>query len=410
MKSSIFPKEVFTPAVVEVIDDACASMGYPLEYLCSSMLVATATAMGNNWSLEVKAGWREKAILYMALVGNAGANKTHPMTFALAPLTALDLERIAKAYSQEVFKAPPRLVVSDVTQEGLVKLHQKNPRGLLLFIDELKAWVANFSRYSGGSQEQFWLSNFSRSPIIVDRKSDAQPITIANPAISVIGSTQPSVLRTFASGDRSTNGFVDRLLFVIKEGSSKAYWSEKESDLALSAVWEDILRKMVADPRVYQCKFTELAKEEATKWQKRNADLINTCVNERLIGHYSKLEIYFVRFCLILHALRHATMILPQSETIEAETVRKAVALTEYYRDQVIKAQDFLYPDIEAELSEKGKLLLASLPQNFTRSEAVKIAKGLGISKSPAYKYIKDFTGVYIDMAEDGSLYKLMED
>ncbi len=374
------------------------------------MLVATAGAMGNNWSLEVKAGWKEKAILYMAIVGNAGANKTHPMTFALSPLTDLDIKRLADALSLPEYKAPPRTVVSDVTQEGLVKLHMKNPRGLVLFIDELKAWVANFSRYSGGSQEQFWLSNFSRSPIIVDRKSDAQPISIAHPAISVIGSTQPSVLSSFASGDRSTNGFIDRLLFVIKEDSGKAYWSDQESDLQLSAAWGYLITEMVEDQTIYACKFDPAARVEAVSWQMRNADLINHCGNDRLVGHYSKLEIYFVRFCLILHALRWRTMMNVSRTEIGLETVEKAAILAEYFREQINKAQDYLYPDIEAQMTEKMNKFYTLLPASFERREAVEIAKANGMSKSFAYKQIKDFTDVYLGIAEDGTYYKLLED
>lgn len=410
MPTPRFPTEVFPAPIVEIIEDAHDAMGYPLEYLSAAMIVATAGAMGNAWSIEVMSGWREKAIFYMAIVGNAGANKTHPMTFALAPLTKIDLDRIAEAATWDDYKAPPRLVVSDVTQEGLVKLHQKNPRGLVLFVDELKAWVANFSRYSGGSQEQFWLSNFSRTPIIVDRKSDAQPLSIAAPCISVIGSTQPTVLSSFATGDRSTNGFIDRMLFVIRPSAGKAYWSEKESDLALSKAWDYMLREMVEDEAQYDCKFTEEALEVAKRWQAYNVDLINSCNNERLVGHFSKLEIYFIRFCLVLHALYAKSYYPPEKREISAQTVENAVSLAEYFRAQTTLAQEYLYPDVDAQLSEKASLFYRSLPQTFTRKEAVSIGKSLGLSRSTCYRFLKQFEHVLIEINEEGEYYKLDND
>ncbi len=401
-----FPLSVFPSDVQTVISETATTSGCPPEYLAGAMLTATATAMGNAWSVEVREGWREKALIYMAIVGNAGANKTHPITFALQPLVAEDLRKIDNALLSDPYTAPPRYVASDVTQEGLVKLHQKNPRGMLLFVDELKAWVANFSRYSGGSQEQFWLSNFSRTPIIVDRKSDPKPLAIAEPLISVIGSAQPRVLRQFATGDKSTNGFVDRLLFVLKKGSDKPYWNDFEPSSNHANTWDYVLRTILLWQGEMSCHFSEEAKAVATEWQRLNADIVNGCANDSLVGAHSKLEIYFVRFCLILHALRNATQTLADPAEICAETVENAVLLTEYFRAQRIECEELLHPDEEAELSEKPKMLLRALPASFTRAEAVKIAKALGISKSVAYKALKEFQGIYIDLAEDGTLYK----
>lgn len=403
-----FPLEVLPEVMREIIQSMQESMGYPTDYLAASMLVATATAMGNNWTLSVKNNWRERALIYLAIVGNAGANKTHPMSFALKPLVDIDLERIASAEeSQEEYTPPPRLVVSDVTQEGLVKLHHKNPRGLVLFIDELKAWVANFSRYSGGSQEQFWLSNFSRTPIIVDRKSDPKPLSIPEPMISVIGSTQPSVLRQFAAGDKSSNGFVDRLLFVIKTAADKPYWSDTDADPNIAKSWSYLLRKIATDPLLYNVVFDSEAMAYASQWQAFNVDKINGCKSDRLVGAYSKLEIYFVRFCLILHALRYHTILDVDPSVITLQTAQNAAKLAEYFRAEVEVAQEYLYPDVEAELAEKPLQLYRALPETFSYTEAVVAGKSIGISRSSITRHLKQLGESYIDKNEEGNYYKL---
>ncbi len=405
-EQSRFPISVFPTDIQEIIGDLHDKMGYPVEYTASSMLVALATAMGNNWRLHVRTGWEERALLYLAIVGNAGANKTHPMRFALSPLVDIDLAKIESAEGIEPYVAPPRLVASDVTQEGLIKLHQKNPRGMVLFVDELKAWVNNFSRYSGGSQEQFWLSNFSRTPIIVDRKGDARPISVAEPLISVIGSTQPSVLSSFASGDKSTNGFVDRMLWVIKDRADKQPWSEAEADSGFGEAWSYVISLLATREEVINVRFSPEAREQALAWQTMNVEMINSCLNDRMVGVYSKMEIHFVRFCLILHALYCQCYEEYDDEVICSEIVEKARLLAEYFRGEAERAQEWLYPDPKEVMSERERAFYNALPDYFTRKDGVKVGLSIGLSKTAAYGYIKAFTDVKIGVAEDGSFYK----
>ncbi len=402
-----FPLSVLPQQLAEVVNELHTSLNYPREYLAGSMLVAMATAMGNNWTLRVYNGWDERALLYLAIVGNAGANKTHPMRYALTPLVGIDLRRVAEAKERFPYEPPRRIVASDVTQEGLVSLHSNNPRGMVLFVDELKAWINNFSRYSSGSQEQFWLSNFSRTPILVDRKGQPEPTSIPSPMISVIGSTQPSVLRSFATGDRATNGFIDRMLFVVKEGANKAYWSDRQSEGDMGEYWRGVVEMMVEDETEYMCHFSEEAREVASGWQVHNADIVNSCHNEMLVGVYSKLEIYFVRLCLLLHALHYRCYNGIDPSVVSADVVRKAVGLVEYFRGEADVAQRYLYPDEEAELNEREMKLYHALPDYFSRKEAVRIATSMGISRANAYRYVKSLTGGYIEINEAGEYYKL---
>ena len=108
-----------------------------------------------------------------------------------------------------------RFLVSDITPEGLSLIHAQNPRGLCLWSDELSAWFKNFNRYNNGSEEQFWLSVFNAKPTISDRKSTQSSIFIRRPYISVIGTIQKKILGELVKGERSSNGFIDRILFVM---------------------------------------------------------------------------------------------------------------------------------------------------------------------------------------------------
>ena len=89
-------------------------------------------------------------------------------------------------------------------------------------LTSLSAWFKNFNRYNNGSEEQFWLSVFNAKPTISDRKSTQSSIFIRRPYISVIGTIQKKILGELVKGERSSNGFIDRILFVMPESVLKA--------------------------------------------------------------------------------------------------------------------------------------------------------------------------------------------
>lgn len=249
LAGSQFPLHIFPAKFQDIARTTRNCLGYPLDFIAGSMLFVMSVTVGNTYSVKVKEGWTECAILYLAIVGKAGTNKSHPMSFAMRPLFDHDVKEHRKfktlfAEYQELLSlskterenrgvnemptAPSlkKFVVSDITQEGLAYIHEQNKRGICLYVDELKTWINNFNRYSKGSEEQFWLSNFSGKPIIVDRRSNEHSISVRKSFISVIGSIQFQQLCDLAKGDKSDNGFIDRILFVLPGDLQKRYWSD----------------------------------------------------------------------------------------------------------------------------------------------------------------------------------------
>ena len=182
-----FPISLYPSKIQRIIREVNDCYGFPVDYVAAAMLVAVSVAIGNTHLARMKEGWDESAILYMALIGRPGANKSHPLSFAMRPFVEHDYEQnriYEKQYLEyqdqldmsrkeraekgiEVCPREPvrhRFLVSDITPEGLSLVHSQNRRGLCLLSDELSAWVKNFNRYNNGSEEQFWLSVFSAKP------------------------------------------------------------------------------------------------------------------------------------------------------------------------------------------------------------------------------------------------------
>ena len=90
MSGGEFPIEVFPIRIQRIISCLHDCQGYPVDYVAAAILAAIAVGIGNSHLVQVKRNWLESPILYMALIGRPGANKSHPLSFAFQPFIEHD--------------------------------------------------------------------------------------------------------------------------------------------------------------------------------------------------------------------------------------------------------------------------------------------------------------------------------
>ena len=90
MSGGEFPIEVFPIRIQRIINSLHDCQGYPVDYVAAAILAAIAVGIGNSHLVQVKRNWLESPILYMALIGRPGANKSHPLSFAFQPFIEHD--------------------------------------------------------------------------------------------------------------------------------------------------------------------------------------------------------------------------------------------------------------------------------------------------------------------------------
>lgn len=366
-----FPVEVFPKTIQQIITGTNQSLNFPIDFIGSSLLYAVSVAIGNTYKVEVKKGWIESAVIYLAIVGRAGTNKSHPLRWAISPITNQD-KSTYKQYEEQklVYDKSVRLskkeksdnetdeltkpvwqkyLLSDFTPEALALVHQNNKRGIGVNVDELAGWFKNFNRYNKGSEMEFWLSSWSGSPISIDRKT-SDPIFIPLPYISVCGTIQTGLLNEIAKDSRTQNGFIDRILFVIPENVKKQYWSESELNPVVSANWHKVLTEILQvsldydeshNPNPILLKITPDAKQIFIDWVDANTDQINNAEIDAIGGVYSKLEIYTLRLSLILERLRCACG-ESDKQAISIEAMQGAIKLIEYFRNSADKVNSII--------------------------------------------------------------------
>lgn len=408
-KSNDFPTEIFPIEIQKIIKETNETLNFPIEFIGSALLFATSVAIGNSVKVKIKNDWIENTVLYLCFVGNKGINKSHSISWALKPLEEVDkinyeafIEKNKKYEANQKISNKERAeqeieevekpyweqcLISDFTPEALNKLLSLNQRGIGVYSDELSGWIANFNRYNKGNEEQMWLSSWSGKPIRVNRKT-TEPIFIQSPFISVIGTIQPAILKIFGENNRSENGFLDRLLFAFVDDLIKPYWSEKELSDDISKSWKRILLTILnislpfderGNPISEILGFSEEAKVKIYKWQREITDLSNGSKNDDVMGINAKIEMYAVRFSLILQMLFYACG--EKRETISLKAVDGAIALVEYFTTSAIKVRDRINNLNPVEnLSSDKKNLYNMLPETFTTQQGVQLALIHGIS------------------------------
>ena len=392
---SALPVDVLPPRLQEIINEANICLGFPKDYLAGAMLTAMAAVIGNTHTAEIMPGWKEYAILFTALVGSPGTNKSHPLSFAVQPLIDFDAEQAAifgeamKRYEAAMELSPKdraakgydtnpvepkrvRFTMQDVTPEAVHRILSENRRGLVLVSDELAGWFKNFNRYNNGSESEFWMSVFNHKAAMSDRKSSQSGVFIRNPFLCVIGTIQPKVLTELAAGNRNANGFMERILYVFPSVQSKVRWNRerKSPSFDISVAWREILSRLIGIvPAVDSCgeiipedvPFSPEALDRLFSWQNEVTDRCNAEGSDTLTSIASKLEIYAVRFSLLLALADRACG--DEKKQIDADTVERAIRLTEYFRVTAAKVQGIVSEDA---LTELQLAVLSELPGTFT--------------------------------------------
>ncbi|BDX37684.1 hypothetical protein CYCD_10390 [Tenuifilaceae bacterium CYCD] len=406
-----FPIKVFPTEIQEIIISACDGLNLPIDFFAGSILFAASIAIGNSFQVEIKQGWNETAALWIALVGNSGTSKSHPLTLALDPVfkkqsSEFDKYQRCLTEYEEWLQMPKdererigktgmdkptikKYLLSDYTPEALVFHHQKNLRGMGVYSDELAGWINNFNRYNKGNEEQFWLSAWSGKPLITDRRGSGS-FHVKVPFISVGGTIQTALIRDLAKGSKGKNGFIERLLFVFPDNLKKLPWSNSCWSVNQRSKYEQIIdRLLIEEPGIEDAgvvkplilPISANAKKILWDWQAVNTELSNSTDNDQRKAIYAKLEVYAVRFSLIIHRL-NCVLGKADAEVIDTNSITAGIILADYFRKNALKVLYILNNSspIDALPKDKKKFYEA-LPEKFSYKQAVDTAKGYRFSE-----------------------------
>lgn len=418
-----FPVHVYPERIQEVIRDCERFMSFPTDITAASILAAVSIAIARTYVLRYQGEWVESPTVYMAIVAPPGSSKSHPLKFALHPVIEQN-KRAIKEYAHaqrllaEAGQATENLVdrqciFSDFTIEALTRSIQKNKRGISVYIDELRAWFQNFNRYQSGSEQEFWLQNWSGTSMAVTRMT--KKAWLERPAISVVGTIQPGLLDEIGKGGRAINGFSERILYVYPDHVPvlmlKKRMERSDTSVILQKNYAPVLQQILDRQLLIQGNEEEedvpnelhmhiSADDRITDYINDLKSRMDALDNEYIRNVYSKMQNYVLRFCILLNRLDYACAYhlnkdfpIQDDETITDEQAYRACQLAEYFLKHALKANNTINAQNPiAKLAKDERKFYKALPMGepFTTSRAESIALECGISRAKMFRMLNE--------------------
>ncbi|WP_194852340.1 DUF3987 domain-containing protein [Nonlabens antarcticus] len=404
-----FPSEIYPDDIEKFTNELTQSMDFPKDYVGTAILMACSSVIGTSFQYKFKKGWIGKGNLYMIVCGNPGDGKTPALNNCIQPLRKIDRENLLRFESEiNQFKNlkeedqskvdKPRLkrmLLNDFTLEALIKHHVNNPHGITIYVDEIKGWLNNFSRYTQSGETEQYLSFWSGIAVQTDRATVEQQ-QVDDPFVNVLGSIQIKALKSLGANGRADNGFIDRFLFAYPHESKSLNWNEREITERFQALYNSIINKIYSlakgkiQPEVIE--FSKEAKSYLIQWQN---DRPKDHFHEFEKGIEAKLQEYVLRFSLILEVV-DSVCSKRKVEQITVDSVKKAIKLFHYFLGSALKVKHQIFGVAVVEsLTSFQREIYTTLTPKFSTSEI----KGLatkefigerGISERQLFIWLQD--------------------
>ena len=274
-ESVLLPVEKITPEMLpksfrEWLFDVSYRMQCPLEFVAVGAIVAVSSIIGAGCTIRPKRrdNWTVTPNLWGAIVAPPSQKKTPSLKEALLPLEALEEAAVekneydARCYEakKESFKAAKetirkdmvkaaaaqgkpkpgksmkeleeeyanivepeapgakRFIAKDATIERLGELLRDNPRGLLVFRDELIGLLAAWEREDRQQDRAFFLEAWNGNQKFVTDRIGRGTVIIKNTCLAVLGGIQPGKLQTYlvqCADSLKNDGMLQRFQLLV---------------------------------------------------------------------------------------------------------------------------------------------------------------------------------------------------
>jgi hypothetical protein len=396
-----FPLDVFPPPLRSFVEAVSAATVAPPDVPALTLLTVAGAAIGTTRRFDFREDWCAYPLLFSAIVGESGTGKSPAMKHVLAPLLAAeslaaeDAEvyrdlydvRLAQLNAEvarqnepivaDNAKLPPahqrplvpayrgvpnwprpegarRYLMLDTTMEALVQVHAANPRGLLVWRDEVVAWIHSMDAYRGGkgADRQNWLQIYDSAPFGVDRKGEkaragkerGERLYLPCPFVAVLGSIQPEVLGDLRGNKGREDGFLPRLTFAYPPGLAVAAdYVAQPLTRAAAWPWWDAYRKLIFlahDAQTGRAQPVHPAggvEDVFAAWYNAgSAEMRLPDFPRYLWPYWSKLRNLALRAALVIHHLRLVCGEEVEALTLDGESMRAGLRVADWSKSHTL--------------------------------------------------------------------------
>ncbi len=409
-----FPFDLLPGPFADLVSAGAAAIPCDPAMLALPALAVLSAAAGSGARIRLKRSWVEPATFWCVVAAPSGTAKSAALELVLRPVYELEAEAAARYRAdREVYEQrlkewralskeervhvpepePPRSVryrLSDATLEAVAAVHRDNPRGVLLARDELSGWISSFDRYAQthGGDLASWLELYEGRPVVVDRKTDPEPIRIERPHVPVIGTVQPWILRERVSPELLASGFVARLMIAMPPEVPRRFTDADVSE-EVEAAYARLVRRLYQTGKVEFTLSIEARRlfgafvEEMDQERRRLPD-------GPLRSASAKIEAKAARLALLFQ-LAEDVEAGYQTREVSGEVMRRAIELAQwlwYETNRVYALMRWSGLSYAALHRSPAERLLDQLPAVFSTADWLQVAKTQSIPRRTAERWL----------------------
>ncbi|MBY7995804.1 DUF3987 domain-containing protein [Vibrio fluvialis] len=254
---------------------------------------------------------------------------------------ALEIKRQAKSQAPQ---APSlrNVVINDSTSEALAMRMEKNPLGVLVFRDELSAWLLNMDRADRQHERGFYLEAFNGFGSYSQERVTRKNIELERVIASIMGGIQPAKITPLLAGkDNGTgdDGLLERLLqmMVFPDFHGMTYVDQAPNVMA------EMTAKSVFEALAYLgelespllCRFDDEAQDLWTEYASNMVKREKSAASklQSMLGKYTAL---CAKLALVFHLLEEC------GSTLTGERPEPSAMIAKHHLERAIKWMTYL--------------------------------------------------------------------
>jgi hypothetical protein len=354
------PLDAFHPYIKEAILNIADTKQAPVEVPLSALLALASGMVGRARCITIKKGWSEPGNLFFGLVAKSGAGKSPATNSIFRPVYQIE-KKNQEQYRQEMDayemclvawqkkkdpeepkpQPPGRkdIILDDWTIESAADALIWNPKGVLLYRDELAGMLLDLDKYTGekGSTKTRLMTAYdTKKPWKINRINSRRMGYIQNPCVSLYGGIQDQVAcELFQKGDQ-VSGFLGRFIFIQAIQKKAALFTEDEETDQTTRTIDYLVRSLekidLVEGNSKYIGVKEDAKRLYIAWHDALSQEAWLCTDDSETGLISKVRAQGLRLCLLLHIIEKIMDGSNEMEAVSADTMSRALSMMDWLR------------------------------------------------------------------------------